>query len=350
MRGFLRSTVPAPILSRRIPFPDVARLRDEYAQLDDRALDDVARHVTGLADIVAVTAVVASRVLGLQMFDRQIAAALALGAGHIVEMQTGEGKTLAAVPAIAWYARAGRRRARADRERLSRAARRRLDARASTTGSACRSASSSRTMTAERTARRLSRATSPTRPRTKSDSTICATGSRSIRRAGACGRSRAAVIDEADSILIDEARIPLVIAGGAAMEPDLRGRRPTARCASCVPRHHFTSRRAAATSRSRRPASTASSARCGCAISSTPEHLARARPPSRTRCTRTCCSAATSTTSCRTTRCCRSTSSRAASSAERRWPAGLQTALECKEARATRNGRAACSGRSRSRT
>ena len=41
------------------------------------------------------------------MVDPQIAAALALGSGHIVEMQTGEGKTLAAVPAVAWYARTG---------------------------------------------------------------------------------------------------------------------------------------------------------------------------------------------------------------------------------------------------
>ena len=29
-------------------------------------------------------------------------------AGSIAEMQTGEGKTLAAVPAVAWYAREGR--------------------------------------------------------------------------------------------------------------------------------------------------------------------------------------------------------------------------------------------------
>ena len=37
------------------------------------------------------------RALGLRPFDVQVLAALALDAGHIVEMQTGEGKTLAAV-------------------------------------------------------------------------------------------------------------------------------------------------------------------------------------------------------------------------------------------------------------
>ena len=41
------------------------------------------------------------------MFDVQLHAALALADGKIVEMQTGEGKTVAAVPAVAWFARAG---------------------------------------------------------------------------------------------------------------------------------------------------------------------------------------------------------------------------------------------------
>ena len=48
---------------------------------------------------------IAARVLGVQMFDEQIAGALGLVDGKIIEMQTGEGKTLAAVPAIAWLAR-----------------------------------------------------------------------------------------------------------------------------------------------------------------------------------------------------------------------------------------------------
>jgi preprotein translocase subunit SecA len=41
------------------------------------------------------------------MFDVQLSGALALASGKIAEMQTGEGKTLAAVPAIVWYAKAG---------------------------------------------------------------------------------------------------------------------------------------------------------------------------------------------------------------------------------------------------
>ena len=48
------------------------------------------------------------RVLGERPFDEQVVAALALDAGHVVEMQTGEGKTLAAVMPAALNAFADR--------------------------------------------------------------------------------------------------------------------------------------------------------------------------------------------------------------------------------------------------
>ena len=86
---------------------EVRTLREGFVRLDDESLKRAARNATRLPEIVAVTAVVASRVLGLQMFDAQLEGALALAHGRIVEMQTGEGKTLAAVPAVAWYARSG---------------------------------------------------------------------------------------------------------------------------------------------------------------------------------------------------------------------------------------------------
>src|SRR5262249_47503313 len=50
-------------------------------------------------------ATLARSVLGVDMFDVQISGALSLAQGRIAEMQTGEGKTLAAVPAAVWYAR-----------------------------------------------------------------------------------------------------------------------------------------------------------------------------------------------------------------------------------------------------
>ena len=61
-----------------------------------------------LIEATAIVVIVAGRVLGLSMFDVQLHGAVAMANGKIAEMQTGEGKTLAAVPAIAWHARQGK--------------------------------------------------------------------------------------------------------------------------------------------------------------------------------------------------------------------------------------------------
>jgi len=78
--------------------------RGVLASADDATLKAAASQSRSLIETIAVTAVVAERVLGLRMFDVQLRGALALAKGRIAEMQTGEGKTLASVPAIAWYA------------------------------------------------------------------------------------------------------------------------------------------------------------------------------------------------------------------------------------------------------
>src|SRR6185436_5692783 len=78
---------------------EVNRLRDQYARLADDDLRAAVRAAETLEAVIAASAVVAERVLGQRMFDVQIQGALALACGQIVEMQTGEGKTLAAVPA-----------------------------------------------------------------------------------------------------------------------------------------------------------------------------------------------------------------------------------------------------------
>src|SRR5260370_9567794 len=104
MRQFLR-TIFAP--SRR-DISDIKRIhamREEYARLRDSELKAVAPRVKSLIEWLALTAVVASRVLGQDMYDVQLRGALALARGSIAEMQTGEGETLSAVPAIGWYAR-----------------------------------------------------------------------------------------------------------------------------------------------------------------------------------------------------------------------------------------------------
>jgi len=79
--------------------------RRELRPLSDDDLRSAAEAANTLPETVAVTAVAAERLLGLNMFDVQLQGALALANGKIAEMQTGEGKTLAAVPAIVWYAK-----------------------------------------------------------------------------------------------------------------------------------------------------------------------------------------------------------------------------------------------------
>ena len=88
--------------------PLINNHRARFAALSDADLKMVAWREMDLPNVFALCAVVAERVLGLKMFDVQLQGALALAAGKIVEMQTGEGKTLAAVPAVVWYAREGR--------------------------------------------------------------------------------------------------------------------------------------------------------------------------------------------------------------------------------------------------
>ena len=68
--------------------------------------DDVSHSLR--EEFFALVREASRRTLGLRPFDVQVLAAIALDGGHIVEMQTGEGKTLAAVMPAALRALAGR--------------------------------------------------------------------------------------------------------------------------------------------------------------------------------------------------------------------------------------------------
>jgi len=103
MRKFLQSIL-APSRHDSSQIERINALRAEFSRLNDSELRQAAQTDDQLP-LFAATAAIASRVLGQEMFDVQLRGALALARGSIAEMQTGEGKTLAAVPAIAWYAR-----------------------------------------------------------------------------------------------------------------------------------------------------------------------------------------------------------------------------------------------------
>jgi preprotein translocase subunit SecA len=84
------------------------------ADLENRASSLRARALRGdplddlLVEVFALVREVADRTLAMRPFDVQMLAAVALHRGRLVEMNTGEGKTLTAVPAACLNGLAGR--------------------------------------------------------------------------------------------------------------------------------------------------------------------------------------------------------------------------------------------------
>ena len=68
--------------------------RTELAGASDEALKDVVRHSRDMLDTIAVTAVIAARVLELAMFDVQLQGALALADGRIARCRRAKEKRL----------------------------------------------------------------------------------------------------------------------------------------------------------------------------------------------------------------------------------------------------------------
>ncbi len=93
---------------RKAPEADILRRAEALQRLSDTQLKERTRglqqNVPDIAETFAAVVEVARRVLGLRMFPVQIEGALAMQRGEIAEMQTGEGKTLAAVPAVVSFA------------------------------------------------------------------------------------------------------------------------------------------------------------------------------------------------------------------------------------------------------
>jgi len=217
----------------------IAQRRQRLSELTDDQLKSAAQCMRQDADVVetyALVAVIAERVLGLRMFDVQILGALALQRGDIAEMQTGEGKTLAAVPAVIWYARKGRgTHVLTANDYLAR-----RDAtwmRGIYDWFGLSVAYISQDMPAERRrAAYLCDVTYATANEAGFDylrDGLARSVDELVQRPFAF-----AVIDEADSILIDEARIPLVIAGGVP-EDSAFAYRVDAVVAALLPQVHY---------------------------------------------------------------------------------------------------------------
>jgi preprotein translocase subunit SecA len=205
----------------------IHEMREELVRLNHSDLKAEASRTKDMLRFMAATVVVVSRVLGQDMFDVQLRGALALSRGNIAEMQTGEGKTLAAVPAIAWLARENTREHTREHNGVHVMTVNDYLARrdAAWMGGIYESLGLSvgyvqQGMTAEeRRAAYFSDITYATANEIGFDflrDQLALYPHEQVHRA-----FNAAVIDEADSILIDEARIPLVIAGADNQQTSL---------------------------------------------------------------------------------------------------------------------------------
>jgi preprotein translocase subunit SecA len=187
-------------------------MRATFGRLSDAKLRAAASQTEDLPRWIALAAAAAFRILGQEMHDVQLRGALALTRGSIAEMQTGEGKTLAAVPAISWFAREHRGvHVMTVNDYLARRDATWMGGIYSLLGLSVASVQQGM-KPAERRAAYAADITYATQNEIGFD---FLRDRIAMRREEQVHRDfHAAVIDEADSILIDEARVPLVIAGG----------------------------------------------------------------------------------------------------------------------------------------
>jgi preprotein translocase subunit SecA len=218
--SFFRNLLGAGSTAREIAH--VNRRRSALAAFSEEALRESFRQTGDLLEAIAIAAVTAARVLGLELFDAQVHGALALARGYIAEMQTGEGKTLAAVPAVAWLAREGAGvhvmtvndyLARRDAQWMGPI----YHALGLSVGCIQQSAPPDE--------RRRAYVCDITYATANEIGFDYLRDNLALRLEDRVHRPfHAALIDEADSILIDEARIPLVLAGGEEDEESLARR------------------------------------------------------------------------------------------------------------------------------
>lgn len=87
--------------------PEIEARGEELSTLDDAALTEAATEASNLVEICAVGREAASRALGERPYDVQVLGILALLHNTVAEMATGEGKTLAAAIAAYGHVRRG---------------------------------------------------------------------------------------------------------------------------------------------------------------------------------------------------------------------------------------------------
>ena len=108
VRRFLQQPGTADLAPYRKLLPQIAEAEQRLRGLSDAELTEAAGDAVEDAQLCAVGREAARRALGERPFDVQLIGTMAMLSGQIAEMATGEGKTLAGAIAAAGYALSGR--------------------------------------------------------------------------------------------------------------------------------------------------------------------------------------------------------------------------------------------------
>ncbi|WP_372455463.1 accessory Sec system translocase SecA2 [Nonomuraea ceibae] len=211
--GFVRNLLDRPGGTPLTPYQKVVKAAharaDRIGKLDELPRPDMS----DLAEFCAVAREAADRTLGLRPYDVQLLGTLALLDGKVAEMATGEGKTLSGAMAAAGYALQGRRvHVMSVNDYLARRDAEWMAPFYAALGVTVGWIDQNSTPEERRDAYAKDVTYGPVseigfdvlrdRMRTSADEIIVP-------------EPEVALIDEADSVLVDEARVPLVMAGAA---------------------------------------------------------------------------------------------------------------------------------------
>lgn len=195
------------------PLQAVRRAADAWeARLDDEIeAGGLALNALSTPDLCGGVVALARRRLGVELHDEQIVAGLAMAAGAIVEMQTGEGKTVSAtIPAVLWAVERGGVHILTFNDYLAARDVQWMGPIYQGLGLTVRAVQQGM----DATARRASYRADVTYVTAKEAGFDRLRDLTAVDLGGVVHRPlQAAIVDEADSLLIDEARVPLVLAG-----------------------------------------------------------------------------------------------------------------------------------------
>ncbi|TDC80886.1 accessory Sec system translocase SecA2 [Actinomadura sp. 7K507] len=223
LRDRLRRLVQKPGSVDLAPFralvAEAGERESRAGELSDEELTAAAsalREKEDLAELCALGREAARRTLGERPFDVQLTGTLALLSGHVAEMATGEGKTLSGALAAAGYAMRGRRvHVMSVNDYLARRDAEWMGPLYELLGVTVGWVGQSSTPGERREAYRADVTYAPV-----SEIGFDLLRDRLVTAAGDVVQPEPAValVDEADSVLVDEAMVPLVLAGAADLD------------------------------------------------------------------------------------------------------------------------------------